>query len=474
MPRLNILLLVIDDLGWRDLACYGSTFYETPHLDRLARESLSFSRAYAASPVCSPTRASLLTGQTPARIGITQYIGGTSEGRLKDVPYLHYLPLEAPNLARTLQAAGWATWHVGKWHLGDLDFWPQHQGFDTNIGGGHHGQPPAGYFAPWRIDNLDDAPVGTELTTHLTDRAIDLIRNRNPDAPFFLNLWHYAVHTPIQAPEHLIEKYRAKAKRLGLDTLPPFVDGEHFPCLHKTDKRLRRRLFQSDPAYAAMVEHLDANIGRLLQTLDEEGLAEDTLVLFTSDNGGLSSSEGSPTCNAPLLEGKGWSYEGGTRVCQILRHPSVTRPGAWCDVPVTSCDIFPTVLEACGLPLQPDAHADGVSLMPLLRGETTLPRDGIYFHYPHYSNQGGSPSSAVIIGDWKLIEHFEDGALSLYHLGEDISEARDRSVDEPERTKAMHAMLRAWRDEVEASVPERNPDWEASIKRPRIENNAHI
>jgi len=470
--RPNILLILIDDLGARDLGCYGSTFYETPHLDALAAEGMTFSRAYASAPVCSPTRASILSGKYPARIGLTQYIAGRNEGRLLDVPYLHYLPLEETTIATALRQGGYQTWHVGKWHLGDEQFQPQHHGFDVNIAGSHLGLPPT-FFSPYRMPMLNDGPAGEYLTDRLTDEALALIRRRDRKRPFFLNLWHYAVHIPIQAPAALIEKYRRKAAALGLDRLPAIVDGEEMPRLPapgRQPERIRRRLVQSDPHYAAMIENLDWNIGRLLAALQQEGLTGDTLVIFTSDNGGLSTSEGSPTSNLPLAEGKGWSREGGTRVCQLVRWPGVIPADSRCDVPVTSTDFYPTILEAAALPLRPQQHPDGISLMPLLRGGAAPRRQAIYWHFPHYSNQGDAPSGSVIEGNWKLIEHFEDQRLELFDLSQDISETRDLSRAQPDRAARLHGMLKAWRTEVAARMPSPNPDYER--RRPRVSNNA--
>ena len=316
--RPNIVLILIDDLGWRDLGCYGSTFYETPNIDRLAARGMRFTDAYAACPVCSPTRASILTGKYPATVGVTDYIDWIGDahparGRLVDVPYLHDLPCIRNDACAALGAdGGYATWHVGKWHLGGPDFYPDRHGFDVNIGGCDGGMPRQGYFSPWGIPTLADGPDGEYLTDRLTDEAIALIANRD-DRPFFLNLWHYLVHTPIQAKPEKVAKYEAKAAALGLDKIEPFAEGEPFPCDHKRDLRIRRRLLQSDPVYAAMIESLDENIGRLLGALEAAGEAENTMVIFTSDNGGLATAEGSPTCNAPLAEGKGWMYEGGTR-----------------------------------------------------------------------------------------------------------------------------------------------------------------
>jgi arylsulfatase A-like enzyme len=456
MTQPNFILILIDDLGWRDLRCYGSTFYQTPNLDRLCAEGLRFTDAYAACPVCSPTRASILTGRYPARVGVTDWIGGHSRGKLLEVPYIDHLPLTEKSLARTLREAGYATWHVGKWHLGeDVSLVARH-GFDVNVGGCGWGLPKNGYFSPWGIPTLDDGPRGEYLTDRLTDEAIRLIR-QNDGRPFFLNLWYYAVHTPIQAKADKVAKYEAIARDLGLHEAETFRQGEYFPCEHKRDQRVMRRLLQSDATYAAMVESLDENIGRLLQALDEEGLTQDTAILFTSDNGGLATSEGSPTCNAPLAEGKGWMYEGGTREPLIVRWPGVTAPGSVCQTPVTSTDFYPTMLEMAGLDLLPEQHCDGVSLAPLFRGEGDLAREAIYWHYPHYGNQGGTPGSSMRCGQYKLIEFYEDRHRELYHLGADISEEHDLSGDEPGLTRDLGDALAAWRDEVGALVPQPNP-----------------
>lgn len=469
----NIIIFFIDDLGARDLGCFGSTFYETPNLDRLAREGMRFNHAYATCPVCSPTRASMMSGKYPARVGITQFIGGHCEARLKDVPYLHYLPLEEKSMASALREGGYQTWHIGKWHLGDKEFWPQAHGYDVNVGGGHHGHPYKGYFSPWYLDNLEDGPEGEYLTDRLTDEALKLIKTRG-DKPFLLNLNHYAVHTPIQAPVELVKKYEEKAKRLGLDRIEAIVPGKPNPRCPDYKWRIQRRIIQSDPVYAAMMENLDSNIGRVLEALDEEGLTANTMVVFTSDNGGLSTSEGSPTCNFPLAEGKGWNYEGGTRVCQIIRWPEYVEAGSVCEEIVQTCDFYPTLLEAAGLPLLPEQHVDGVSMMPLLKGEDTLERDAIFWHYPHYSNQGGAPSASMRRGKWKLIENFEDSSAELYDLEEDVSEMTNVADQHPERTQSMLVGLHAWQKEVEALIPEQNPEWQDKLKRPLVPNNAHV
>ena len=466
----NIIFILIDDLGWRDLGCYGSTFYETPHLDQLAAAGMRFTDAYAACPVCSPTRASLMTGKYPATLGITDWIDWAKQihparGKLVDVPYVDQLAQTETTIATLLRAAGYATWHVGKWHLGGPGHYPQDHGFAVNIGGCHMGSPAkGGYFSPYTIPVLENGPDGEYLTDRLTDEAIRLITDHDPQQPFFLNLWHYAVHTPIQAPAPLIAKYAAKARALGLDQIAPFVEGDFFPTEHKNHLRITRRRLQSDPVYAAMIENLDWNIGRLLAALTAAGVADNTIVIFTSDNGGLATAEGSPTCNAPLAEGKGWMYEGGTREPLLVKWPGVTAAGSICTTPVSSPDFAPTLLAMAGAAPRPDLHTDGVNLVPLLTGEE-LQREALFWHYPHYGNQGGTPGSSVRAGDYKLIEFFEDGRLELYNLREDVSEERNLVSREPALAARLHQMLCAWRVAVEAKLPQPNPRYqEATTK----------
>ena len=454
----NILFILIDDMGWRDLSCYGSTFYETPNIDRLFNEGMHFTNAYASCPVCSPTRASILTGKYPANVGITDWIGAHAKGILIDAPYIDHLPSSEISYARVLKNNGYRTWHVGKWHLGGRPYHPEDHGFDVNIGGCSWGMPFYGYFSPWKIRTLPDGPEGEYLTDRLTDEAIQLIQD-NDATPFLLNMWYYSVHTPIQAKEEIIKKYEKKARDVGLDKENPFEEGEHFPCGHKRKQKVIRRNIQSDPVYAAMIESLDENIGRLLTAIEKKGEADNTLVIFTSDNGGLSTAEGSPTCNAPLSEGKGWMYEGGTREPLIVKWPGITEPGSECDIPVTSTDFYPTLLEAARIDLMPEQHQDGVSILPLLRGGGDLDRDAIYWHYPHYGNQGGTPGCSIRMGNYKLIEFFEDNRLKLYDLVSDISENDNIAEAHPDIVNEMHSKLVRWRDSVHARIPEPNPDW---------------
>lgn len=463
----NIIFILMDDLGWKDLSCYGSEFYETPNLDRLARQGMKFTNGYAACPVCSPTRASILTGKYPANVGVTDYIDWSfkhhpTKGKLIDAPYIHHLPLEEKTVASALRDGGYQTWHVGKWHLGGEEFYPDKQGFDVNIGGCEYGCPINGYFSPWGIPVIEDAEAGTGtyLPDFLTDQSVELIENCG-DKPFFLNMWYYLVHTPIQAPEELIEKYRKKAQDLGIDKIQAFEEGESFPSDPKRHLKVTRRLIQSDPAYAAMIESMDTNIGRILKAVEDAGIADDTVIIFTSDNGGLATAEGSPTCNSPLQEGKGWMYEGGIREPLIVKWPEHIQPDTICDVQVSSPDFYPTLLEMAGLELIPEQHTDGVSLLPLLSGKDQIDREGIFWHYPHYGNQGGTPGSSVRVGDYKLIEFFEDGNLELYNLKEDIGEENNLIDKEPEVAARLKKMLTEWRIGIEAKIPEVNPNWES-------------
>lgn len=453
IKRPNFLFILIDDLGWMDLSCYGSSFYETPNLDKLASEGIRFTNAYASCPVCSPTRASILTGKYPATLRLTQFIGGNTEGKLIEPPYIDHLPLEEKSLASVLKENGYNTWHVGKWHLGGEDYYPEKHGFMVNIAGCEWGLPVFGYFSPWRIPTLEDVPERRKyLTDHLTDEAIKLICDSD-DKPFFLNMWYYCVHIPIQAKREYIKYYREKAKKMGLKDLNPFVIGENFPCTHKKDFFVKRRVVQSDPKYAAMIHSLDENIGRLVETLEDVGKRDNTVIIFYSDNGGLSTAEGSPTCNAPLSEGKGWMYEGGTRVPLIVNFPTFVKPGKLSNAPITSTDFYPTILEMANIPLMPKQHCDGTSFLPLLKQEKIYSRGPIFWHFPHYGNQGGTPGSSVIVDDYKLITFHENDHLELYNLKKDVSEKNNIVSKEPERAYQLNKILRDWTMKSKALFP---------------------
>ena len=444
--RPNFVFILIDDMGWTDAGCFGSTFYETPHIDRLAAQGMRFTDAYAACPVCSPTRASILTGKYPARINLTNWLSGRIRKKLVGAPYEQQMALEETTLAEALKQAGYATGFVGKWHLGGEPFYPEHQGFDANVAGNRTGSPAGGYFSPYRNPQLPDGPKGEYLTDRLTAEAVKFLE-ASRDKPFLLYLSHYAVHTPIQSKKGYTAKFQAKAAKLPPPGGPRFVpEGDAVA-----------RQVQDHPVYAGMVQSMDDSVGRVMKALDELGLADDTVVIFMSDNGGYSTRGGAPTSNVPLRAGKGWLYEGGIREPMIIKWPGVARPGSTCAVPVTSTDFYPTMLEMAGLPLRAKQHADGVSLVPLLKGAAALDREALYWHYPHYSPQGGTPTGAVRRGHLKLIEFFEDHRVELYDLASDLGERRDLAPKAPEKAAELRAVLHQWRKAVDARMPSPNP-----------------
>ncbi|MEQ8789222.1 MAG: sulfatase [Pirellulaceae bacterium] len=451
----NFVFFLVDDLGWTDLGCFGTSFYETPNVDRLAAGGMRFTSAYAACPVCSPTRSSILTGKYPVRTSITDYInpGGANQPQkwsrntpLLPAPYSDRLAHKEVTLAETLKQQGYATFFAGKWHLGPEGFWPEDQGFDVNKGGIERGGPYGGkrYFSPYGNPRLEDGPDGEHLPDRLATETSKFIE-ANRDKPFLAYLSFYSVHTPLMARADLKAKYEEKRKKLPEDK----------PIWGEEGAR-KVRLVQEHAVYAGMVEAMDAAVGKVLDTLDRLKLADNTVVIFMSDNGGLSTSEGHPTSNLPLRAGKGWMYEGGIREPMIVRAPGVTEPGSVCDSPVISTDFYPTMLELGGLPLVEQQHVDGRSFAPLLRGESQ-DRGAMFWHYPHYGNQGGSPSAAIRDGDWKLIEFFEDGRHELYHLADDLGEQQDLAAKQPERVKEMAARLHAWQKETGAVFPAKNP-----------------
>lgn len=463
----NIVFILADDLGWMDLSCMGSGFYETPNIDRLAREGMRFSNAYAACPVCSPTRASIMTGKYPASVGITNFIGGSAKGYLLNTPYSDHIDHKERALPMELRDAGYSTWHVGKWHLAGAysrsdDFkrshYPDKHGFDVNIAGCESGMPHHGYFAPWMINNLSEGKEGDYLPDRLTDDAINLIKSRE-EKPFFLNLWYYLVHVPIEAKIEYIEYFKKKKADLSLDQVNEFETGDYFPCEHKKNERIIRRLLQSDAVYAAMLKSLDENVGRLIKTLKDEGIYEETVILFTSDNGGLSTTEGAPTCNKPLSEGKGWMYEGGIREPLIIKWDGRILPGSICNVPVTSPDFYPTLCEIAG---KSDYKAcEGQSLIRLIEEneDLSLRERPIFWHFPHYANQGGTPGSSVRKDRFKLIQFYEGNKYELYDLQADPGEKNNIFKDHPDVSSDMKLLLEEWKLSVEAKVPLKNPDF---------------
>lgn len=446
----NVVLIVIDDLGQRDLGCYGSTFYETPNLDRLAAEGMRFTQFYSANPVCSPTRASLQTGHNPARLRLTNFLKGVREKEgspALTAEYADQLETEEVTLGEMFSEAGYRTAFMGKWHLGKEAFYPERQGYEVNVGGTHSGHPKSYFWPQWGMNPpIEGEQAGEYLTDVLTDRACGWIEETTEgESPFFLCLCHYAVHTPIQPRADLLAKYEAKARGREF--------GEHD---------------QHNPHYAAMVESMDESVGRVLDSLDAAGVADETVVIFTSDNGGLSTKEGPhtpATTNHPLRAGKGHLYEGGIRVPFLVRWPGVTKAGSACDVPAISDDVFPTLRTVAGVELDVKG-LDGRDLSSLLRGQPdeAVASRPLFWHYPHFANQGGPPSGAVRRGDWKLIEFYEDGRLELYNLKDDPSEGADRSAEKPDFAAELRGMLSDWRKGVNANMPKANPAYRGEAR----------
>ena len=443
--RLNVVLILADDLGWTDLACYGSDLHETPHLDQLARQGMRFTQNYSACTVCSPTRAALLTGKYPARLHITDWIPGAmpDNPKLLVPQWTKFLPHEETSLAELFRDAGYSTASIGKWHLGGEDHYPQHHGFDRNIAGTDKPQPPS-FLAPWKIPTLTEGRDGDYLTDRLGEEAVTYLES-SQDRPFFLYVPHFAVHTPIQGRPDLVDKYERKL-------------------------RLGQALRHKNAHYAAMVESLDAAVGKVMTALDELKLADRTIVIFTSDNGGRITQ--GTTSNAPLRYGKASAYEGGVRVPLIVRWPGVVRPASECHLPVITMDLFPTLVEACGLTIPHDspsstgaAGRDGVSLLPVLRQDGTLARSEIFWHYPHHQHYqlgGATPYAAMREGDFKLIEFFNDRHVELYDLRSDLGEQQNLAPSQSQRTDQMLRRLHAWQAEVGAQMPTPNPRHDAA------------
>lgn len=426
----NVVFILADDLGGRDLACYGNPYVATPNLDRLAGEGTRFTDAYAACPVCSPTRASILTGRYPVRTGVTDWIPGRpsdDRGPVTTPRTAMQLALDETTIAERLKPAGYRTASVGKWHLGGKGFSPNDQGFDINIGGNERGSPPRSdspYFGPFELPNLKAGP-GEFLTEKLTEGACRFISD-NRSRSFLLYLPHYTVHTPLGAREGDIARHRAKA------------NGRY------------------NPIYAAMIESLDESVGAVLRALEQAGIAGRTMVVFNSDNGGLRYELTNPkpvTDNAPFRAGKGHLYEGGIRDPLIIRYPGVVKPGTTINVPVSSIDYFPTICDVAGVT---PGKVDGVSLLPLLRGGRLAPRP-LFWHYPHYSNQGGEPGSAIRDGEWKLIVFHIGGRREMFNLRDDPGETRNLIEREPATARRLQTRLDAWLKETGAVMPKKNP-----------------
>ncbi len=460
-PPPNVVFILVDDLGFMDVTPNNpESFYDTPNIEKLARSSMRFSQGYAACPVCSPTRASIFTGKYPVRTGITDYISPNRGNQPEKwqrktsflpAPYRDRMEHSEVTMAEAFKDAGYATFFAGKWHLGPEGHWPEDQGFDVNRGGITRGGPYGGkrYFSPYGNERLADGPDGEHLPDRLASETAAFI-HAHKDRPFFAFLSFYSVHTPLMAREDLKQKYQAKRAE-G----PPEAWGQ--------ERERRVRLVQNHAVYAGMVEAMDQAVGKVLDCLEENGLSERTIVVFFSDNGGLSTSEGSPTSNIPYRAGKGWLYEGGIREPLLVRAPGVTEAGSLCTVPVISTDFYPTLLELAGLPARPEQHLDGVSLTPLLHGAEVMPARDLLWHYPHYGNQGARPGAALRDGPWKLIEWYGEGSAELFRLDVDPGEHYDLADKEPERVAAMHQRLRAWQKETGALFPTPNPAAAAAL-----------
>ena len=443
----NVVLILVDDLGWIDTGVYGSTFYETPNIDRLAASGTRFTQFYASGSVCSPTRASIMTGKHPARLQITNWIGGSANGQLLQAEYRRALPLEETTLGEVFAQAGYSTAYIGKWHLGTGLFRPENQGFG-NVFASNDAGAPGSYFAPYintnfpasNVPGLEADADSTYLTDRLADLAVDYIET-NRETPFLLVLSHYSVHTPLQAKKQDIERFRTTE-------IATMYEEEQFGGT--------TRLTQDHAVYAAMVASVDESVGRVLQALETAELQENTIVVFTSDNGGLSTlSRGrawAPTSNQPFRAGKGWLYEGGIRIPLIVsgtqRDPTIM------DVPSTTNDLVPTIASLAGLPSPLDI--DGLDLFAEPASDRAL-----YWHFPHYHGSANRPSGAVRQGRYKAIEWFETNSVELYDLDSDPGETTDISTFEPAKTQELLRKMQSWRDEVGARMPSPNPDYSA-------------
>ncbi len=460
--RPNFVFILVDDLGKEDLGIEGSAFYETPHIDALAKRSLRFERGYSACQVCSPSRAAIQSGKTPARVGITDFIaqsrGNQPEkwGRntkLLPAKYAPQLELEEVTIAEALKQHGYVTFFAGKWHLGADGFTPTEQGYDENQGGYHYGTPPGGYHSPYKNPKLSDDEPGAELPIRLGRETADFIKRKAAaEESFFAMLSFYSVHGPIQCSENRFKKFQAKAEKMGLTkrTEPRFL----------FDRTQEVRQVQDHPIYAGMMAALDDAVGLVLDQLEASGVAENTVVIFTSDNGGVSSGDGYATACLPMRGGKGRQWEGGIRQPYYIAWPGVTDKGGTTETLATGMDFYPTMLEVAGLDLLPEQHVDGVSLAPVLRGES-IPDRPLFWHYPHYGNQGGEPSAIMMEGDWKLIYYYEDQRSELYDLSRDLGEQNDVASAQPVRAVRMRDALKDWLEEVGAVMPSENPKHDA-------------
>ena len=463
--RPNILFILVDDLGVKDLGFSGSKYYETPHINQLANQAFRFTQGYATSRVCSPSRASIFTGQFTARHGITDWIGAkTGEAwrtlkrhdKLLPANYVYHLPMEDITLAEAMKKAGYTTFFAGKWHLGSEGSYPEDHGFDFNQGGWEKGSPIGGYFSPWENPKLNNLRNGENLSMRLAKETAHFIESHR-DSTFFAFLSFYAVHGPIQTTQKKWNKYRTKAIDMGLAERG-----------YQMERVLPIRQVQDNPIYAGLVESMDDAVGHVLGTLEALGLDDNTIVVFTSDNGGVASGDAFSTSNLPLRGGKGYQWEGGIREPYLIKVPWVSKESKTVDYPVTGADFYPTLLDLANVDLYPEQHVDGISLKPLIENLSTLmPNRPLYWHYPHYGNQGGEPSSIIRKDNWKLIHYWEDDRDELYRLDEDPGELHDLAKIQTDLTSKLSAELISWLKGVNAQIPQTDPEYnlEAAEKR---------
>ena len=469
----NILFVLVDDLGLHDLGYAGSTYHETPNIDALAAQSFVFTQGYAGSRVCSPSRATIMTGKFSARHGITDWIGAKTgedwrsqnrHDKLLPATYVYELPKEDITIAEALKANGYKTFFAGKWHLGDVGSHPEDHGFDINMGGFESGSPRGGYFSPYKNPTLKDGPDGENLTERLAHETANFMK-KNSATPFFAFLSFYAVHGTIQTTSKKWEKYRNKAEKQGIKE-SGFV----------MEKKLPIRQTQDNPIYAGLVESMDDAVGIVLKALKDSGLDKNTIVIFTSDNGGVSSGDSFSTASLPFKGGKGYQYEGGIREPYLISIPWISKTTKEISYTVTGADFFPTILDFAGTKLLPNQHKDGVSLRPILENNASLAERPLFWHYPHYGNQGGDPSSIIRKGKWKLIHYYEDNSNELYDLETDPFEQKNVSTTFPEISKKLLAELKTWLTSVGAKYPtvdlefdpEKRKQYEETIKTKRL------
>ena len=466
----NVIFIIADDLGYSDIAAYGSSFYETPNIDKLASNATRFTNGYANCPVCSPSRASFQTGKYPVNTGITDWIKGrkvevgTTPNDRWIVPETEYnMKLSETTIAEALKQQGYNTAFLGKWHLGETAaFWPENQGYDINIGGYSSGGPnnskgSNGYFSPYGNPRLKDGPAGEYLPERLTNEAIALLNSKS-DKPLFMCLSYYLVHTKLQAKEADIAIFKQKREKIGITEDQEFLPSQPWmETATGNSKNYKERIKQGNPTYSAMIKALDDNVGRLIDHLKQTGTYDNTLIIFVSDNGGLATAEGSSTSNLPLAKGKGWMYEGGIRVPFIIKSPK-SKKASVVDMPVSGVDFFPTIL-AYANDTRNSQILDGMNLKPFIEGEKTSKERPLFWHYPHYSNQGGNPSSAIRLGDYKLIHDLELDTYELYNLKSDIGETKNLASSLPEKTAGLKVMLNDWVTKNYNKKLETNPKW---------------